>query len=396
MKKILSTFILLAISYFLFSPASALAIDSGCCKFIQWDADKSIFNIQTFPAADSDKCLDSCSKLSNCQNYYSANTPTDVANKNCIADSSGCCSITYVNGSEGRDYDLVYNANSTAECDYYASRFLSVKKKAFTQGLAANSTANACIPVKPKSAGGGCCKRVHWGDLGLDRIEVFNLANSDECSDTCKDLSSFSSTEKCQNFFVAGATPDTINKSCKSASSGCCQISFTPDERISESVTKGKLAYSANSSTDCAHYCFKRQDCKVVSFQIGQQANGSSGLCVNDPAASKDAPTGPGVINTGAGVNPLFQFTIPSDPLKYAAYNPATVIAKVISVLLSILGTIALLMFIYAGFNWMTAMGNDTKVKKAKDIMFWSTAGLVIIFISYIAAGFILELVGVI
>lgn len=134
MKKTLFAFILLAISYFLFAANSALAVDSGCCKFIQWDADKSIFNIQTFPAADSDKCLDSCSKLSNCQNYYSANTPTDVANKNCIADSSGCCSITYLNGAENRNYDLVYNANSTIECDYYASKFVSIQKKELRPG----------------------------------------------------------------------------------------------------------------------------------------------------------------------------------------------------------------------------------------------------------------------
>ncbi len=396
MRKTFFVFILLAISYFLFTANSALAVDSGCCKFIQWDTDKSIFNIQTFPAADSDKCLESCAKLSNCQNYYSANTPTDIANKNCIADSSGCCSITYVNGAENRDYDLVYNANSTTECYYYASKFVSIRKKTFTQGLVADLSTNTCVAKTTIDPNPGCCKRVHWGDLGLDRIEVFNSANSTQCLNTCKDLSSFSSTEKCQNFFVAGATVDTVNKSCKSASSGCCQISFTPDERISESVTKGKLAYSANSKSDCAHYCFKRLNCTVDSFQIGQQVNGSDGLCENDPTASKDTPTGPGVTKVGAGINPLFEFTIPTDPLKYAAYNPATVIAKVISVLLSILGTIALLMFVYAGFTWMTAMGNDTKIKKAKGIMVWSTAGLVIIFISYIAAGFLLEVVGLI
>ena len=396
MKKILFTLSFLILSYYLLAPTNVLAVDSGCCKLIQWDTDSSIFKIQVFPAVDINKCGESCAKLSNCQNYYTANTPTDVANNNCIASSSGCCSITYVNGGENRDYDLVYNANSANECDYYASKFVSIRKKSFTQGQVADFSANKCIANTPIDSNPGCCKRVHWGELGLDRIEVFNFANSTQCSNTCKDLSSFSSTEKCQNFYVAGATADTTNKSCKSASSGCCQISFTPDERISESVTKGKLAYSANSSTDCAHYCFKRLNCKVDSFQVGQRADGSSGLCENDPSAIKDTPTGPGISNSGAGVNPLFQFTIPSDPLKYAAYNPATVIAKVISVLLSILGTIALLMFIYAGFSWMTAMGNDARVKKAEDIMLSSTIGLVIIFISYIAAGFLLELVGVI
>ena len=372
----------------MFIPDSALAIDSGCCKFIQWDSSSSIFKIQAFPAADSDKCLESCAKLSDCQNYYSANTPTDVANKNCIADSAGCCSITYFNGGENRDYDLVYNANSTIECDHYASKFIIIKKKSFTQGLVANSTTNTCTPVKTKSAGGGCCKRVHWGELGLDRIEVFDLASSDECLDTCKDLSSFSSTEKCQNFYVKGATIDTATKSCQLASSGCCQISFTPDERISESLTKGKLAYSANSKSDCAHYCFKRLNCTVDSFNVGQVVNGSAGLCEKiTPVTPVAPPAGP-----GPGVNPkIISITNPLN-----SNSIPGLIGNVITWLLKIIGALALALFFYGGVQLLTSAGNDKTVGDGKDTLFWASVGLICVFLSYIAVGFILEVFGVV
>ena len=180
--------------------------------------------------------------------------------------------------------------------------------------------------------------------LGIETyVKAYNVNTREQCLDTCK--------------------------------SWLDKIVFTPI--VPGDTDEQTLNYSANKHTasgdgtcddgidECACFCKSKTDC-VSHFMLGYKPNISTGKCEPGPAK---APVGPGIVNIGAGVNPLFQFTIPSDPLKYAAYNPATVIAKVISVLLSILGTIALLMFIYAGFNWMTAMGNDTKVKKAKDII---------------------------
>jgi|GEM_PF-2596776 len=81
----------------------------------------------------------------------------------------------------------------------------------------------------------------------------------------------------------------------------------------------------------------------------------------------------------------------PTDAMKYAGYNPAKVIGRVISVLLLILGSIALIMFIFGGFTWMTAMGNDSRVATARKTLIWATAGMIVIFLSYIIVGFLLE-----
>jgi hypothetical protein len=58
-------------------------------------------------------------------------------------------------------------------------------------------------------------------------------------------------------------------------------------------------------------------------------------------------------------------------------------IATIIQVVLGLLGTIFVILMIYAGILWMTAGGNDTQVKKAQNIIqraakstkYYSTSG---------------------
>ncbi len=66
-------------------------------------------------------------------------------------------------------------------------------------------------------------------------------------------------------------------------------------------------------------------------------------------------------------------------------------IGNVLRGLFGLIGTIALLFFIYGGFVWMTAFGEESKIKKGWDTMIWSALGLVLIFGSYAAADFILK-----
>ncbi len=68
-----------------------------------------------------------------------------------------------------------------------------------------------------------------------------------------------------------------------------------------------------------------------------------------------------------------------------------TLIGNVIKGLFGIIGTIALIMFIFGGFLWMTAFGEEGKIKKGWDAMIWAGMGLAVIFGSYIAVDFILK-----
>lgn len=60
-----------------------------------------------------------------------------------------------------------------------------------------------------------------------------------------------------------------------------------------------------------------------------------------------------------------------------------------LNVILSTLGIILLMLVIYAGFLWMTAGGNDTQVKKAKDILINATVGMILMISAYAISQFV-------
>lgn len=66
-------------------------------------------------------------------------------------------------------------------------------------------------------------------------------------------------------------------------------------------------------------------------------------------------------------------------------------IGNFIQTLLGIVGSLALVMFIYGGFMWMLSGGNEQRIKKGKDILVWSTLGLLIIFTSYAILTFVFK-----
>jgi len=68
-----------------------------------------------------------------------------------------------------------------------------------------------------------------------------------------------------------------------------------------------------------------------------------------------------------------------------------TLIGNIISALLSVLGIIFVVLVVYAGFLYLTAAGDDTKVKKAKTLLTQSIIGLVIIVAAYAISAFVID-----
>ncbi len=66
-------------------------------------------------------------------------------------------------------------------------------------------------------------------------------------------------------------------------------------------------------------------------------------------------------------------------------------IMAIVNVLLGFLGIIAIIIILYGGFVWMTAAGNEEKVGQAKKIITAGIIGLVIIFVSYAIASFVIS-----
>jgi len=75
--------------------------------------------------------------------------------------------------------------------------------------------------------------------------------------------------------------------------------------------------------------------------------------------------------------------------------TPQTLIGKIINAIIGIVGSLALVMFIYGGFIWMTAAGSAEKVEKGKNVLLWATIGLVVIFTAYALVRFVFTAIGV-
>lgn len=69
----------------------------------------------------------------------------------------------------------------------------------------------------------------------------------------------------------------------------------------------------------------------------------------------------------------------------------ATILGLVIGAALSLLGIIFIILMVLAGYNWMTASGNEQKVEDAKSTIKRAIIGLVIVIGSWAIWRFLLE-----
>jgi len=72
-----------------------------------------------------------------------------------------------------------------------------------------------------------------------------------------------------------------------------------------------------------------------------------------------------------------------TNPLGEGMDTPQKLIGRVINSVLGIVGSLALLMFVFGGLTWMTSSGNAEKIQKGKNIIVWAAIGLVIIFFAH-------------
>lgn len=63
--------------------------------------------------------------------------------------------------------------------------------------------------------------------------------------------------------------------------------------------------------------------------------------------------------------------------------DPVIVSAQIINVFLRLLGTVTIILMIYAGWIWLWARGNEEDIKRAKDIMRGAIIGLLVVLGSF-------------
>jgi len=72
-----------------------------------------------------------------------------------------------------------------------------------------------------------------------------------------------------------------------------------------------------------------------------------------------------------------------ANPLAGGQTDVPSLVSKVIKGLLGTVGALALLMFVWGGFTWMSSAGNPERVKSGTMTMIWAAIGVVFVFISY-------------
>ncbi len=75
------------------------------------------------------------------------------------------------------------------------------------------------------------------------------------------------------------------------------------------------------------------------------------------------------------------------NPLNYSSMPQVT--GVIIRVMMTFMGSIAMLLYVWAGFVFMTAAGNAEKVKQAIAIFVWTSLGVVVMLGSYVIINFV-------
>jgi cytochrome bd-type quinol oxidase subunit 2 len=88
-------------------------------------------------------------------------------------------------------------------------------------------------------------------------------------------------------------------------------------------------------------------------------------------------------LNSATFFDPNGDASVVSDPRLFAAY--------VVQVALGFLGTGLFILSLIAGYNYLTARGNDDKVRKAKDMLRQAVMGMVLILLAFSLTTFIIN-----
>jgi hypothetical protein len=144
------------------------------------------------------------------------------------------------------------------------------------------------------------------------------------------------------------------------------------------------------------------EDAAVLDQGVGNCHGRNNGTAPAPPAPGQTPPATSGVI-TPTLVETQVQNPNVSDVIDELGslnkFSPGTdlpqIIGRLASFMVGIIGALGLMMFVYAGFLWMTSAGSAEKVKKAVTIIIWTALGMITMLSIYIILKFVFEAFGV-
>lgn len=76
---------------------------------------------------------------------------------------------------------------------------------------------------------------------------------------------------------------------------------------------------------------------------------------------------------------------------RYRPVEPAVLVGSIINIFLSVIGVIMVVLMVYGGYLWMTARGDEDRVKQAKSTLQNAVIGIVIILLAYSISSFVVR-----
>lgn len=116
--------------------------------------------------------------------------------------------------------------------------------------------------------------------------------------------------------------------------------------------------------------------CKNTSKSLSDRDNQTQGQLPSEPGSSANVAL------------PIAEITL-DDPL--GNRNLFQIFGGVIKAAMGIIGSLALMVFVYGGVLWLTSAGNEERIKKGTNSMLWATIGIFVIFASYAILDVILK-----
>jgi len=153
---------------------------------------------------------------------------------------------------------------------------------------------------------------------------------------------------------------------------------------------------STGDMNDCPNTCRATNN---WNSGYGATLNGAQVCCCTGSATG----SGGGASSAGGAGNQLCT----KQGAKYVCHNPVAcasmgspqdgyvclqdVIGRLIKAMFGIIGSVALLMFVWGGFLWLTAAGEERRITQGWNTMTWAVIGMGVLFGAYVIADFILK-----
>lgn len=196
-------------------------------------------------------------------------------------------------------------------------------------------------------------------------------------------------------FFAAheSAFAETEYERCRRFGGGVAGCAGKPGEPPSSEACSGLPLSSPQTDNECRTSTTKGCPSKRRPYVGWKREGWSAGSPFRCCCGPLPAGTSSGTTRRAISIPCPSGLTCLGNPLGLSVddANIPILIGRVLRMVFGLIGTIALVIFIYGGALWMTAFGEEAKVKRGWDTMIWGAIGLVVIFGSYVAVDFILK-----